>query len=138
MFKRFWPILAGLTALVLLTGMGEMGGAPNGAVPQTKENLQAVITARQGVKTEVGHFSMGGKTFLEGARGSGKMTVDFRQLTALEFGEPTAGEEMPVILRLREGDPLRLQVKKSAIFYGSTGYGTYQIRARDVRHIEFP
>lgn len=138
MLRRIGSALTGLVALVLLTGMGDLGGAPNGAIPETKENLQAVIVDRQGVKTAVSQFSMGGKTFLEGARGSGRVTVDFRQVLSLEFGEPTAGEDIPVHLSLREGEPLRLQVKKAAVFYGSTGYGTYQIRARDVQRIEFP
>ncbi|MBE0598545.1 MAG: hypothetical protein IH614_14875 [Desulfuromonadales bacterium] len=130
--------LTAVLALLLLTGMGELGGAPNGAIPETAVDIAAVITDRQGVKTAVNNFSMGGKTYLEGARGSARITVDFRQMVSLEFSEAKVGDEMPVRLTLREGDPLQLQVKKAAVFFGSTGYGTYQIRAHDIQRIEFP
>ncbi|KIH77087.1 hypothetical protein SAMN05660860_00410 [Geoalkalibacter ferrihydriticus] len=130
-------ILFLLPAALLLMGMGDLGGAPQGAVPETGEDIRAVIVDRQGVRTEVDRFSMGGKTYLEGARGSGRMMVEFHKLAGIEFKEGL-GDEVPVILNLRTGEKQELLVNKRAAFYGTTDFGTFMIRARDVRHIAFP
>ena len=131
-----WLLVAiALLLTTFLCGMGSLGGAPEGGVPQTDENIKVRLTDRQGVATELTQFSLEGKTALEGKYGSGLMTIFFRNIQRAEFGQ-AEGEEIPVRLFLKTGDTLEIKVRKRHIFYGSTGYGALQIRARDIGKIE--
>ncbi len=135
---RKFRLVLGLMALsVLLLGMGGQGGSPAGSIPQTDEDIQARVTDRAGVMTEVGRFSMDGNLFFEGTRGNAKLTVSFHNLTAVDFTE-VQGEDVATTLRMKSGSSLPLNLRKRAIFYGNTGFGSYQIRAYDVMRIEFP
>jgi hypothetical protein len=128
-------VLALLTA-VMLTGMGSLGGTPEGTVPKTEENVKAQIVDRSGVSTELGRFSMDGKVFLEGRRGEGRMNVLFRDLKEISFG-PVSGEDVVADLLLESGSRHQIKVNKSAVFYGDTGYGAYRITASDISRIVF-
>jgi len=133
--KRWLTLLAALPLVALLCGMGSLGGAPEGGVPQTEENIKVRVTDRQGVATELTRFSLEGKTALEGKIGSGLMTVFFRNIERAEFGAVN-GDTVPVKLILKTGETLEIAVRTRRIFYGSTGYGALQLRARDVSKIE--
>jgi hypothetical protein len=135
--KRILATLSLLTAALLLLGMGDLGGAPAGSVPQTAENLLAVVIDRTGMRTELSHFSMDGTLFLEGTRGSGKLTVDFKKIAVVDFGK-VSGDRVPVNLQLKGGEKLELMVPRRALFYGDTGYGAFKISARDLQRLEFP
>lgn len=126
-------------ALVLLTaallmGMGSLGGAPEGEVPKTDENLKVQLTDRTGVRIELTRFSMNGKVFLEGKRGAGEMNVFFHDLKEIGLG-PASGDTVQADLLLKSGRRLQLNVRESAVFYGDTGEGTYQISAHDISQI---
>lgn len=128
-------ILVLLTATMLM-GMGSLGGAPEGTVPKTEENIKAQIVDRSGVSTELSQFSMGGNVFFEGQRGEGRMSVFFRDIKEVSFGT-VSGNEAPADLLLKSGSRLQLKVNKSAVFYGDTGVGAYRISANDVSRIVF-
>ena len=40
-------------------------------------------------------------------------------------------------VQLREGEPVTLTVRSSTTFYGQTPGGAYQIRARDLKAVDF-
>lgn len=128
-------LLALLTA-ALLTGMGNLGGTPEGTVPKTEENIKAQVVDRSGVATDLTRFSQDGKVFLEGRRGEGEMSVFFRDLKEISFG-PVSGDLVPADLLLRSGSHLQLRVPKGAVFYGEMGTGTFRISAHDVSRIVF-
>lgn len=126
-----------LLAAVILTGMGGVGGVPEGAIPETKENIRARVLDRQGIRTDLQRFSLDGKTFLSAARGSGSVTIPFGEILSIDFEDPS-GNGIPVQVQLARGEKVSLQMERGAIFHGSTGYGSFQIRARDLRRIELP
>lgn len=133
---RCWlTTVAALLLALLLCGMGSLGGAPEGGVPQTDENIKVRLTDRQGLATELNQFSLEGKTAVEGKYGSALLTIFFRNIQRAEFGQAD-GDEIPVRLFLKTGESLDIKVRKRRIFYGSTGYGALQIRARDIGKIE--
>ena len=132
--KRLLLVLA-LPTLLLLTGMGSLGGAPEGGVPQTEENIRVRLTDRSGAAVELKQFSLEGKTAVEGKFGSGLMTVFFRNIEKAEF-VAAEGDNVTVRLALKGGEKLEVQVLKRRIFYGATSYGAFQIRARDIAQIE--
>ena len=121
----------------MLTGMGGLGGTPEGTVPKTEENIKAQLVDRSGVSTELTMFSMDGKVFLEGRRGEGQMSVFFRDLKEVSFG-PVSGDMAPADLLLKSGSRVQLKVNKGAVFHGDTGTGAYRISAQDVSRIVFP
>ncbi len=125
-----------LTTTVLL-GMGNLGGTPEGAVPNTEENIKAKLVDRSGLTTDLTKFSMNGKVFLEGKRGEGKMTVFFRDIMEVSFG-PVSGDTVPADMLLKTGSRLQLKVRKNDVFYGDTGTAAYRISAQDVSRIVFP
>lgn len=134
-----WGLSSVLLVLLalLLTGMGDLGSAPGGTVPEAEENIRARVVDRTGIVTELTRFSLGGKVFIAGKRGRGEITVFFRDLRKIDFAE-VQGENVPAELHLDSGKSLRLEVPKRNVFFGSTGYGTFRIQARDIRSIEFP
>lgn len=134
--RRIMTAVLVLLAAALLLGMGNLGGTPEGAIPKTDENIRAQIVDRSGVATELSRFSMDGKVFLEGGRGDGKMSVFFRDLKEVSFGQ-VSGNEASAVLLLKSGSRLQLKVNKSAIFYGDTGYGVFRIEAGGVSRIVF-
>ena len=127
--------LALLTAILLL-GMGNLGGTPEGTVPKTEENIRALLVDRSGVSNELIRFSMDGNVLLKGRRGEGQMSVFFRDLKEVSFG-PVSGNYAPADLLLKSGKRVQLKVEKNAIFYGDTGSGAYHISAGDVSRIVF-
>ncbi len=128
-------VLVLLTAIVL-TGMGNMGGTPEGTVPLPVENIKAQIVDRSGVSTDVSRFSRDGKIFLEGLRGEGQMSIFFRDLKEVSFGA-VSGNDVAVDLVLKSGSHLQLKMRKNATFYGDTTYGAFRIAAGDVSRIVF-
>lgn len=128
-------VLVLLTAVVL-TGMGNMGGPPEGTVPKTEENIRVQLKDRSGVATELSRFSMDGNVFLEGRHGEGRMTVFFRDLKEVSFGA-VSGDDVAADLLLKTGNHLQLRVTKGALFYGDTGSGAFRIAAGDVSRIVF-
>jgi hypothetical protein len=79
---------------------------------------------------------MDAKTFLDAQRGSGQLTIPFQEIASIAFGKAN-GDQMSVRVTLKSGDVLDLSVRKRAVFYGSTGYGAFVIKARDLARIEF-
>lgn len=118
-------------------GMGGLGGQPEGTVPETEVRIQAEIQDRTGTKTNLNQFSMDGKTFLDAWRGQGKLTIPFQHIDTIAFGE-LKGDEVTVDAKLKSGAVMTLTVRSRSQFYGSTGFGAFQIKARDVSSIDFP
>lgn len=131
-------IFVTLAAVALLCmGMGGLGGFPEGTVPETEARLQADILDRDGTKTSLNQFSMDGKTYLDAWRGQGKLTIPFQHIDIIRFGT-VKGDEVKVDATLKSGAVMTLTVRSRAQFYGSTGFGAFQIKSRDVASIDFP
>ncbi|MBU5639027.1 hypothetical protein KOM00_20100 [Geomonas sp. Red69] len=134
MRKIMTAALVLLTATVLM-GMGSLGGAPEGEVPKTDENIKVQLTDRSGVKIELTRFSMNGKVFIEGKRGAGEMSVFFHDLKEIGFG-PVNGDAVPADLLLKSGRRVQLSIRTGAVFHGDTGDGAYQISAPNISRIQ--
>ena len=133
-------VIVAIVFLVLtgavLTGMGNMGGTPEGAVPNTAENIKVLLVDRTGVSTELSRFSMDGKVFLEGGLGEGTMSVNFPDIKEVNFGTVT-GDMISADLQLISGRRLRLYLPKVIVCYGETGIGAYKISVQKISRIVF-
>lgn len=135
--KRFVGLVLILVVALLCMGMGELGGQPEGSIPETDVPISAKVIDLSGVETPLDQFSMDGKTYLDALRGSGQLTIPMQQLASLKFGKAT-GDELAVQVALKSGEEMQLKIRRRALFYGSTGYGSFTIKARDIARIEFP
>jgi len=125
------------TVAMLCMGMGDLGGQPKGTVPETDVPIQAEIKDHKGITTSLEQFSMDGETYLDAWRGQGKLTIPFQNIDTLSFRE-LKGDEVKVDVKLKSGEIMSLTVRSRAKFYGSTGFGAFQIKSRDVDSIDFP
>lgn len=125
-----------LVAALFLTGMGNLGGAPAGTVPQVEEEIKARVTDKSGVDTRLEHFSLDGQTVIEGERGNATVTIQLRDIATLSLRPAEEKDKVTAFVKLKSGQDVQLQLRKRLIFNGSTGYGAFVIRAIDVKLIE--
>ena len=135
--KRGLNFLLIFVIAMLCMGMGGLGGQPEGTVPETEVRIQADIKDRSGTTTSLNQFSMDGKTYLDAWRGRGKLTIPFQHIDTISFLE-IKGDEVKVEAKLKSGAVMTLTIRSRALFYGSTGFGAFQIKSRDVANIDFP
>lgn len=135
--KRLILLLLLSVVVLFCMGMGGIGGHPEGTVPETDVRIQADIQDRNGISTSLNQFSMDGNTFLSAFRGKGSLTIPFQHIDTITFGD-ISGDELKVDAKLKSGNVMTLAIRSRAQFYGSTGFGAFQIKARDVYSIDFP
>ena len=123
----------GLLALVLM-GMGGFGG---GREPEPGRDYRATFVDADGAKMEVNRVTAGGDTSLEGELGRGRLRVPFDNVTRVRFQPTDQRDRVRVDVELRQGEPVTLTLRSSTTFYGRTQGGAYQIRARDLKSVEF-
>jgi hypothetical protein len=119
-----------------LVGMGGFGGGREAGAPV--RDFRATFVDVDGTRVAAGHVTVGGDTVLEGDLGRGRLRVPFDNIARIQL---TAAEgdrdRMQAALTLRAGEPLVLAVRSSTTFYGQVPSGAFQIRARDLRTVEF-
>jgi hypothetical protein len=116
--------------------MGGFGGGRDAGLPA--RDFRATLTDLDGTRMEVQRVTAGGDTSLEGDLGRGRLRVPFENIASIRF-EPvgTERDQIRAQIALRQGDPVTVTVRGSTTFYGQTPGGAYQIRARDLRSIDF-
>lgn len=125
-----------LAAVIFLTGMGNLGGAPVGTVPKVEEEIKAKVTDQSGVVTTLEHFSLDGQTVIEGDRGNGSVTIQLRDIDTLTLRPADVKDKISATVKLKDGQEVQLQLRKRLFFNGSTGYGAFVVRAADVKLIQ--
>jgi hypothetical protein len=118
-----------------LLGMGAMGGSDRGAPVR---DFRATFTDLDGVRVSADHVNCGGGTTLEGDLGRGRLRVPFENIARIDMARDGSDRDtLRAQVELREGSPVALTVRSSTTFYGQIPSGAYQIRARDLRAVEF-
>jgi hypothetical protein len=135
--NRGLKLILVLIVAICCTGMGGLGGQPAGTIPETDVNIQAEVKDRDGVTTSLEKFSMAGEISLDAWRGQGKLTIPFENIDMITFGNNN-GDAVKVDVKLKSGETMTLQVRSRAQFYGSTGFGAFQIKSKDLALIDFP
>jgi hypothetical protein len=119
-----------------LLGMGSFGGGREPGAPV--RDFRATFVDADGVSVAADHVSCGGGTTLEGDLGRGRLRVPFENIGRIDLGrDGTDRDALRATVTLREGTPVTLTVRSSTTFYGQVPSGAYQIRARDLRSVEF-
>jgi len=134
-YRRTERALAAAALATALLGMGSFGGREPGAPVR---DFRATFVDVDGVSVAADHVSCGGDTTLEGDLGRGRLRVPFENIARVDLGrEATDRDALRATVTLREGSPVALTVRSSTTFYGQIPSGAYQIRARDLRSVEF-
>ena len=126
--------ILGVLALAL-TGMGGLGGNREEAPAR---DFRAILTDVDGTRIEVGRITTGTDATLEGELGRGRLRVPFDNIERITF-KPSGNERDRILadVKLREGEPVTMTLRSSTTFYGRVPSGAYQIRARELRSVEF-
>ena len=129
-------LLAVVVASPGLVGMGGFGGGREEGLPA--RDFSATFTDVDGTRMAVTRVTSGGDASLEGDLGRGRLRVPFDNIARIAF-QPAENdhERVRAEVTLREGEPVALTVRSSTTFYGRTQAGAYQIRARDLKSVEF-
>ena len=119
-----------------LMGMGGFGGNREADAPA--RDYRATFVDVDGTRIEAGRVTTGSDTTLEGDLGRGRLRVPFDNIARVTF-KPSGGDRDRLLadVQLREGEPLTLTVRSSTTFYGRVPSGAYQIRARDLKSVDF-
>ena len=136
MKKYFAPVVI-FSSLLFLMGMGGLGGpAPVEKIPVPEKNFNARVLDHQGVQTSLSQVSFEGKVFLVGKRGDATVTIPFEKISQVEI-KGQEGNEVLVVVTLRNQEKIEVKVDKSSKFYGKADFGTFQIESKDLKSISF-
>jgi hypothetical protein len=128
------PALLALLALPLL-GMGGFGGGRETGLPA--RDFRATFTDQDGNTIAATRVTAGGETSLEGDLGRGKLRVPFDNVAHIALKPLEERDRVRADITLRQGEPLALVVRSSTTFYGQVPGGAFQIRARDLKAVDF-
>ena len=134
--KRVAILVLLLVLAIVCMGMGGLGGQPEGTIPETDINIKVDLKDRGGVTTSLKNFSMAGKTSLDAWRGQGLLSIPFANIDMVVFGDGQ-DESVNIDIKLKTGESIMLRVRSRAQFYGSTGFGTFKIKSKDLAMIDF-
>jgi hypothetical protein len=123
-------------ASLALMGMGGFGGNREEGLPA--RDFRATFTDVDGTTMNATRVTSGGDVSLEGDLGRGRLRIPFDNIARVTF-RPAENDHDRVYadVHLREGEPLTLTLRSSTTFYGRTPAGAYQIRARDLKAVDF-
>ena len=129
------PLAVAMLATALM-GMGSLGGGGGPGTPV--RDFHATFTDVDGTQVTADHVSSGGGTTLEGDLGRGRLRVPFDNISRIRLTpEGTDRDTLRAEVTLREGAPVTITLRSSTTFYGQIPSGAYQIRARDLRSVDF-
>ncbi|MDD5713049.1 MAG: hypothetical protein PHY31_09900 [Smithellaceae bacterium] len=119
--------------LLMLMGLGPLQGGSPEKIPVPSKKYAAVFVDQDDIQTECHQVSIEGATFIEGKRGEGTYTIPFENVESILF--LLSGDKLVGRVKLLNGGNVDLTVNKSHKAYGSTTYGTFQIRLADLKKI---
>jgi hypothetical protein len=132
------PVALATTIGLLAVGLMGMGGFGGGREEVPVRDFRATFVDLDGTRIEAGRVTTGNDTSLEGDLGRGRLRVPFDNIERVTFQRSdTERDRLLAEVKLREGEPLTLSVRSSTTFYARVPSGAYQIRARDLKSVDF-
>jgi hypothetical protein len=130
-----WAMTIALLAPGVM-GMGGFGGSRDEGLPGRE--FRGTLTDVDGTRIPVTRLTCGGDASLEGELGRGRLRIPFDNIARITF-QPAENDRDRVRaqVQLREGEPITLTLRSSLTCSGRTPGGAYQIRARDLKSVEF-
>jgi hypothetical protein len=132
------PVARAIVLVIAASGLLAMGGFGGDDAGQPARDYAATFTDADGLAMPATRVTAGGGVTLDGELGRGRLRIPFDNISRITF-EPsgTSRDRVDARVQLRDGEPLTLSVRSATTFYGQTPGGAYQIRARDLKAVEF-
>ena len=118
-----------------LVGMGGLGGSRETGLPA--RDFRATFTDLDGTRMAVTRVTAGGDVSMEGDLGRGRLRVPFDSIVRITFQPTDERDRVRAEVQLRDAEPVTVSLRSSTTFYGQTPGGAYQIRARDLKAVDF-
>ena len=130
-------ILAVFLLAPLLMAMDMLGGPQvRERAPEPNEIFNVQIVDKQGVTTRVAHISYDGELYVPVYLGTALVTVPFKKIDKIDFGEKKKAR-IEIAILFKDGEKATFWLDNDILFIGKVPYGTFQIQARDVKQIAF-
>lgn len=115
-----------LILIPVMLGMGSMleNDSPE-KIPIPPEKFDATYIDQMDVITECTEASINGKTFIEGKKGEGRYTINFKDIREIVFLKKE--DKLRGIVKLLNGESVDMILNNDHKAYGRTRYGTFQI-----------
>jgi hypothetical protein len=109
-----------------MLGMGSMleNDSPE-KIPIPSEKFDATYIDQMDVITECSEVSINGKTFIEGKKGEGLYTINFKDIREIVFLKKE--DKLRGIVNLLNDESVDMILNNDHKAYGKTKYGTFQI-----------
>lgn len=88
-----------------------------------------------GVVVHVTRVTFDGEVYLFGRLGRAQVTVPFEQISEATFEPGTDEDHRLAIVRLIDGNEVRIELEADRPFYGLGHFGNYRLDALDARRI---
>ena len=135
--RRALDVVILLSSLVLLTAMGGGGGGGFERAPRVEKNYTVVVTDLSGNTLKGERFSCEGRLHFSGYQGMAQVSIPFDKVSTLTFGDKRE-RKVKVMARLRDGSETSFEIEANSRFYGDTAFGSFLLRADEVKSITFP
>ena len=117
--------------LPFLTAMSALQNQSPEKIPVPAKKFFATFIDLTDVTTDCREVSIEGETFLEGKRGNGSSSIAFDNITEISFLQE--GDKLYGMIKLKDGNAIRLALNKNQKAYGHTRYGTFQIKLSELK-----
>ena len=130
--RKLAILLVVLPLWASLVGLG--GNRAASSITDPSEQHEAVLTDADGTAVSVSGLTAAGEVSLVGRMGRGELRVRFANISGIELTDDP-GDFASAKVALSDGSSVTLLVRDSLTFYGQTGNGLFQIRARDLKSV---
>jgi hypothetical protein len=121
----FWAVLVG------------MSQGPGPEVPTPEIDFKATVRDDQDIETKVRNASWEGNVFFSGTRGKGVVTISFAKVKKVMSVGSGGDNRKDFQVTLRSGDVVAVSFDVDDRFFGETNFGTYRIKAKNLKEIIF-
>jgi hypothetical protein len=116
-----------------------MGGGRSGSferAPRVDKNFAVIITDNSGNKIEGEKFSWEGRIHFSGYMGLAEVVVPFDKIKEATFGEKKE-RKLKLTLRLKDGSETAFDMDADSRCYGEAGFGSFMLKANEIRTAAF-
>jgi hypothetical protein len=114
-----------------------MGAKPGTEIPVPEVDFRATVIDDQDISTRCTNVSWEGETFFRAMRGKGIVTISFEKVNKAARVAETGKGKIDFQITLRDGQVVAVTFDAEARFFGTTGFGTYRISAKNIKEIIF-
>ena len=132
--KKLFPIATLFLCWLMLTGMGVN---PQGEIPVPVEDYKVTVVDSQSISTKCRKVSWNGRVSFSAKRGEASINIPFEKVKKVAFLGPGKKGKVDARISLRDGEVVAVTFSGEAKLYGTASFGTYGIRARNIKTLVF-